>query len=106
VAVWVVLWLLINAGFALGVALIRRGQIRINRAICVAVAVWCAGWLLFGGERVWRLGTFREFETGRAPWWTDDRTFVRAFAITMTIWIGALAACLIKLLREDRSVPS
>ena len=101
-ALWVSLALALYGGLWLGQWLIRRGLAGVNRAIYSALLLYSVGWVIAAGDRVQRLGTYAEYQTGQAPMWSADKGFVLRLIVTMMIWPFALVLSLIALERQGR----
>jgi hypothetical protein len=102
----IVLTLSVNAGFLVGKWLVLRERQRTIRSIYLATATFALGWLPAMGDRVSRLGTYREFVAGVAPRWTDDSTFVFMLGLNLAVTTGALAIYIVRLIREGNRVAS
>jgi hypothetical protein len=80
--------------------LVSRGRARTARAIFVAAFAYFAAWMALQPYRTLSLGTFAEWQAGRAPWaWTDLR-FMGVLGAGMVVFFAALAWCYRALQRE------
>ncbi|HZT34246.1 MAG TPA: hypothetical protein VFA33_30420 [Bryobacteraceae bacterium] len=91
-----------NLGFLLGYALVKRGRLWTNRAIYLGILVYSGVWIFAQVERTFRLGTYREWQAGVAPWFYEDRTFLTMLIFTLAVWGIALAAFALQLRNEGR----
>jgi hypothetical protein len=94
----------VNAGFLVGKSLVLRERQRTIWAIYLATAVFCVWWLIAMGDRVSRLGTYREFAAGQAPPITTDPTFMTVLAINLVVTGGALAVFVTRLIRAGTHI--
>jgi hypothetical protein len=96
----VIFTLAVNAGFLTGKWLVLRGRQRTIWGLYAAAAAFSFGWLVVLGDRLSRLGTYREFVAGQAPRWTDDATFLSMLGLNLVVTIGALAVFIVRLVQE------
>jgi hypothetical protein len=91
-----------NLGFVLGARLVSRGRLWTNRALYLGILVYAAAWIFGQLNRSARLGTFRDWQAGAAPWFYQDRTFLSMLVFTLVVWGIALAAFAIQLRQEGK----
>jgi len=99
-AVMILLFAFGNAGFLLGARFVMTGNTAANRALYLAIFALCAGWMVGFYPRTLKLGSYHTWAT--SPWVYDDPVFMRAWVVTMSIWIGSYAALVAHLLRRGR----
>lgn len=98
----VVFFLAANGGFILGNYLVKSGRVVANRIVWLAILVFSAIWILAQTNSTMKLGTYREWEAGMAPWFWEDRTFVFMLIFTLVVWGVALFVFFRKLSNEGR----
>jgi hypothetical protein len=91
-----------NLGFVLGAWLVRRGRLALNRIVYLGIVVYSGIWIFAQVNRPFRLGTWREWQAGTAPWFYEDRTFLFMLTFTLVVWGIGLAAFAIQLRRKGK----
>ena len=81
-----------NLGFLLGAVLVKRGFHHANRGVYLGILGYCAFWIFGQVDRTFRLGTYREWRAGTAPWFYEDLVFVGMLVGTLLVFFSALAA--------------
>ena len=73
------------AGFQFGVALARRGKGQLTLWVYAGAWALFIGWVVFQVNRSLRVGTYRDYEAGTAPWiWHEPWTLgVILFALVV-----------------------
>lgn len=91
-----------NAGFLVGVRLVRAERLKLNRGIYLGILIGSAVWILGQLDRTAKLGSYSEWKAGTAPWFWEDTEFVISLAVAMILWSSALAAFCYKLYRDGK----
>lgn len=93
-----------NLGFLLGERLVRAGRTWANRGVYLGILVYSAIWILGQVDRTFRLGSYRAWQAGTAPWFYQDPVFVGMLITTLIIFFSALAVFVVRLRRapEER----
>ena len=91
-----------NLGFLLGAALVRRGSLWGNRAVYLGVLVYSATWIFAQLGHTAKLGTYREWMAGAAPWFYQDRTFLLMLIFTLVAWAVPMAIMGLRLWNEGK----
>jgi len=82
----VVFFIAANGGFLLGRKLVLAGRAGLNRGIYFGTVVYSGIWILAQWQRTLKLGSYRAWLAGAAPWFWEDRTFVFMLAFTLVVW--------------------
>ena len=93
-----------NGGFLLGNRLITKGQVRANRMVYILILIYSAFWIFGQVGSTFRLGTFKQWQAGAAPWFYEDPTFLYMLIFSLLIWGIPLATIVRKLLKEGSSL--
>lgn len=96
----VVFFLAAEGGFILGNRLIRQGRLNANRAVYIGILVYSAVWIFGQTHTTFRLGTYAEWNAGKAPWFYEDATFLFMLILTLVVW-GAGLVYFYSLLRRE-----
>jgi hypothetical protein len=91
-----------NGGFLLGSRLVRAGRLTANRIVYLGILAYSAIWIFAQVNRTFKLGTYRDWVEGRAPWFYEDRTFLFMLVFTLVVFGGGLLAFFVSLRREGR----
>jgi hypothetical protein len=78
------------------------GRVWANRAIYLGILAYSGIWIFAQLNRSARLGTYRDWVEGRAPWFYVDRTFVIMLVVTIVVWAGGLAVFALRLRAEGQ----
>lgn len=92
----------LNLGFVFGRLLVRAGLVGMCRMISAALIVSSFAWMAAMGDRVTRLGTYREWVAGIAPPTASDPAFAPTLVAIVTWIFGALILWLFWLRRDGR----
>jgi hypothetical protein len=92
-----------NAGFLLGHRLITTGKPLANRVVYIAIFLYTAAWI-FGQKDTLRLGTYAQWQAGKAPWFYEDSTFFTMLIVSLLIWGIGLAFFLRGLIKEGKQL--
>jgi hypothetical protein len=92
----------LNVGFVFGRSLVRAGLVGMCRITSAAAIVASFAWMAAMGDRVLRLGTYRDWQAGVAPPTASDPTFAPTIAAILTWIFGVLIAWLLWLRRDGR----
>jgi len=89
-----------NLGFILSSSLVAHGHIWLNRLVYLGIGIYVAIWTFSQPYRTFRLGTYVEWVEGQAPWFWQDRTFVRMSILSGVVWLGGILITAVSLWRE------
>ncbi len=92
----------LNAGVLVGRSLVRAGLVGTCRLVSAAVIVASFAWMAAMGDRVARLGTYSEWQTGVAPPTATDPAFAPTLTAIVAFVFGVLIAWLLWLRRDGR----
>ncbi len=98
----VIFFAAVNAGFLLGHRLVTTGKLMANRAVYIALFLYSGVWIFSQTDSTFRLGTYAQWQAGRAPWFYEDSTFLAMLILTLLIWGIALALFLLCLIKEGK----
>ena len=87
-------------GYHLGTRLVRRGQCAVVWMLFVGGFAFFAAWMAFQPYRTLTLGTYSEWEQGRARWVWTDPGFVGLLTGAMVVFFVALRIVYVTLQRE------
>jgi hypothetical protein len=90
-------------GFLLGHKLVRAGRLWANRAVYLGILVYSVGWVFLQTGSTGKLGTYREWKDGNAPWIYEDSTFLFMLIFTAVVLIIGVAVFASKLIAEGRA---
>lgn len=93
-----------NLGFLLGRALVRAGRLGTNRIVYLAIVAYSAIWIFGQTRRTFYLGSYEQWQTGNAPLFYEDRTFLTMLIFTLVVWVIGLIGFSVSLLREGRHI--
>jgi hypothetical protein len=79
-----------NAGFLLGVKLVRAGRVKLNRASYLGILAASAAWILGQTNSTFKLGSYAAWKAGEAPWFYQDATFLVMLIFVMIVWMSGL----------------
>lgn len=91
-----------NLGFILGARLVVAHRPWANRALYLGTLAYSGVWIFAQYQRTFKLGSYREWAEGRAPWFWEDLTFVAMLAFTLVVWGVALVAFCLSLYNEGK----
>lgn len=92
----------LNAGFLAGRSLVRAGLVGTCRLMSATAVVGSFAWMAAMGDRVTRLGTYREWQAGIAPATASDPAFAPTLAAIVAFVFGVLLVWLLWLRRDSR----
>ena len=95
-----------NLGFLLGYALVKRGRLWTNRAVYLGVLAYSGIWIFAQIDHTFKLGTYREWQAGVAPWFYEDRTFLFMLILTLVVWGVAMLVFALQLRSEGKHLDS
>jgi hypothetical protein len=103
VAIFIVIFFLAaNAGFLLGCRLVKAGRLWTNRAVYLGIMAYSGIWIFAQFGRSARLGSYREWKEGRAPWFYEDQTFLTMLIFTLLVWAIPMVICVRRLRKEGK----
>ena len=70
------------AGYHLGVAMARRGQLRRLWTVFAACITFSVAWMALQPYRTLSLGTYEQWQAGTSPWITTDTPLT----VTLVVW--------------------
>jgi hypothetical protein len=91
------------AGFHTGAALVRHGRRRAPWLLFAGGFAFFGGWMAFQPYRTLTLGTYADWQSGRAPWIWTDAGFVALLTGAMVVFFVALYFVYKALQREAAS---
>ncbi|MGC2692097.1 MAG: hypothetical protein WA228_05315 [Desulfobaccales bacterium] len=94
----------VNCGFLLGHHLVTTGQVKANRLIYIGILVYSAIWIFGQVGSTFRLGTYTQWQAGKAPWFYQDPTFLTMLIVSLLVWGVDLVLFIWNLLREGKSL--
>jgi len=98
----VIFFLAANAGFLLGVKLVKARRVLANRLVILGTFAFCGIWILGQTGRTLRLGSYAEWKAGTAPLFYEDGTFLFMLLFTLVVWVVAAALFYLSLRAEGR----
>ncbi len=94
----------VNGGFLLGNRLVKQGQVKANRIVYLVILIYSGIWIFGQVGSTFRLGTFKQWQAGAAPWFYEDPTFLAMLIFSLLIWGIPLAIFVRKLVKEGSSL--
>jgi uncharacterized membrane protein YfcA len=99
--VFLILYFATNiAGFQTGAWLVRHGRARLARLIFVAAFTYFALWMAFQPSRTLTLGSFEEWQSGKAPWIWTNTWFMSVLGVGALVFFIGITAIYRSLKRE------
>ena len=95
-----------NAGFLLGVYLVRSERVKVVRGIYFGILFASAAWILGQWGRSARLGSYDEWKAGEAVWFYQDDTFLFMLIFVMLVWMTGLGMFYYWLYKAGKALPS
>jgi len=89
-------------GFDIGRRLIAAGRIGVNRMFYVGILLYMLGWVFAQPARTFKLGTYREWAEGNAPWFWQDPRFLWAMGLSAVVFSAALLWTVVSVVREGQ----
>jgi hypothetical protein len=100
----VIFFAAVNAGFLLGRRLLTTGRPLANRVVYIGILLFSAVWIFGQQNSTFRLGTYAQWQAGKAPWFYEDSTFLTMLIVTLLIWGIGLAGFLRKIIQEGKQL--
>ena len=89
-------------GFDIGRRLIAAGRIGVNRMFYVGILLYMLVWVFSQPARTFKLGTYREWAEGNAPWFWQDSRFLWAMGLSAVVFSAALLWTVVSVVREGQ----
>lgn len=89
-----------NCGFLIGSRLIAAQRAMANRIMYLAITVFSLIWVFGQTGRTFKVGTYSQFQAGKAQMFWENSAFFTAFIVVMVVWIVGVIGFFLNLRRE------